>query len=179
MGNSHSHKRNPQTHTQANLISRINLGCHSFDSLTTIDHEKATLDDRPVSSADDHCHCLSKKRSQVGLSHKRSAPLLPVLRTPASLPPSLPPAIYHSALQNISIQGCVKDYQTFLADFPEYRLTWILDALRRSDFQRLDNAGETYVDYMGGALYPESLLHLHTDFLSHAIMGNTHSASNP
>ena len=61
----------------------------------------------------------------------------------------------------------------------EYRLTWTLDALRRSDFQRIDSAGETYVDYMGGALYPEGLLHVHTDLLRQAIMGNTHSASNP
>ncbi|KAH9920973.1 pyridoxal phosphate-dependent transferase [Fomitopsis serialis] len=42
--------------------------------------------------------------------------------------------------------------------FPEYQLTWILDALRRSDFSRLDRSGETYVDYMGGSLYPESLI---------------------
>ncbi|KAL1751506.1 pyridoxal phosphate-dependent transferase [Schizophyllum commune] len=61
----------------------------------------------------------------------------------------------------------------------EYRLTWTLDALRRSDFQRIDSAGETYVDYMGGALYPEGLLHVHIDLLRQVIMGNTHSASNP
>lgn len=60
----------------------------------------------------------------------------------------------------------------------EYRLTWILDTLRRSDFARLERAGETYVDYMGGALYPESLVRIHTNFLNCNILGNTHSVSN-
>lgn len=60
----------------------------------------------------------------------------------------------------------------------EYRLTWILDTLRRTDFARLERAGETYVDYMGGALYPESLVRIHTNFLNCNILGNTHSVSN-
>jgi molybdenum cofactor sulfurtransferase len=69
-------------------------------------------------------------------------------------------------------------YQVFLKAFPEYQLTWILDTLRRTDFTRLDHANETYVDYMGGALYPESLIRVHTSFLSGNILGNTHSVSN-
>jgi hypothetical protein len=68
-------------------------------------------------------------------------------------------------------------YQAFLNVYPEYQLTWILDNLRRTDFARLDRNGETYVDFMGGALYPESLIHVHTDFLSRSILGNTHSVS--
>ena len=60
----------------------------------------------------------------------------------------------------------------------EYRLTWILDTLRRTDYTRLERTGETYVDYMGGALYPESLIRVHTDFLSRSVLGNTHSVSN-
>lgn len=46
------------------------------------------------------------------------------------------------------------------------------------DFARLAEGGETYVDYMGGAIYPESLVKKHGDFLSHNILGNTHSVSN-
>lgn len=34
------------------------------------------------------------------------------------------------------------------------------------------------MDFMGGSLYPESLIHVHTDFLSRSILGNTHSVSN-
>ncbi|KAG5653791.1 hypothetical protein H0H81_010461 [Sphagnurus paluster] len=60
----------------------------------------------------------------------------------------------------------------------EYRSTWILDTLRRTDYARLERSGETYVDFMGGALYPESLIKVHTDFLSRSVMGNTHSVSN-
>ncbi|PCH36630.1 PLP-dependent transferase [Wolfiporia cocos MD-104 SS10] len=69
-------------------------------------------------------------------------------------------------------------YKAFLKEFPEYQLTWILDALRRSDFSRLDHNRETYVDYMGGSLYPESLIRVHTGFLQRNILGNTHSVSN-
>jgi len=60
----------------------------------------------------------------------------------------------------------------------EYQLTWILDTLRRTDYTRLEHSGETYVDYMGGALYPESLIRVHTDFLNRSVLGNTHSVSN-
>ncbi|KAK0195963.1 pyridoxal phosphate-dependent transferase [Armillaria mellea] len=31
---------------------------------------------------------------------------------------------------------------------------------------------------MGGAIYPESLIHAHTDFLHRSVLGNTHSVSN-
>ncbi|KAF4598833.1 hypothetical protein EYR38_007241 [Pleurotus pulmonarius] len=69
-------------------------------------------------------------------------------------------------------------YNYFLRAFPEYQLTWILDTLRRTDYSRLERNGETYVDYMGGALYPESLIRVHTSFLNDHILGNTHSVSN-
>jgi molybdenum cofactor sulfurtransferase len=69
-------------------------------------------------------------------------------------------------------------YDAFLKMFPEYRRTWIMDTLRRTDFARLDSTGETYVDYMGGSLYPESLIRVHTAFLNTHVLGNTHSVSN-
>ncbi|KAJ7099316.1 pyridoxal phosphate-dependent transferase [Mycena belliarum] len=68
-------------------------------------------------------------------------------------------------------------YQEFLEVFPEYRLTWIVDALRRSDYGRLEASGETYVDYMGGAIYSEGLVRAHTEFLTRSLLGNTHSIS--
>lgn len=69
-------------------------------------------------------------------------------------------------------------YSAFLKSFPEYQSTWILDTLRRTDFARLDRTGETYVDYMGGAQHPESLVRVHSAFLTESVMGNTHSVSN-
>ncbi|KAJ7156257.1 PLP-dependent transferase [Mycena filopes] len=81
-------------------------------------------------------------------------------------------------------------YKAFLASYPAYKLTWILDTLRRTDYARLSSSsgvefneqgggeGETYVDYMGGALYPESLVRVHAEFLTRGVLGNTHSVSN-
>ncbi|KAJ6534016.1 PLP-dependent transferase [Mycena vulgaris] len=88
-------------------------------------------------------------------------------------------ATYAPAQDNISGAATIA-YQEFLSTFPvtEYRLTWIIDTLRRSDYGRLETTGETYVDYMGGAIYPESLIRVHTEFLNRSILGNTHSVSN-
>lgn len=47
----------------------------------------------------------------------------------------------------------------------EYCATFAIDELRRTDYRRLTASGETYVDWMGGALYPERLVHAHADFL--------------
>ncbi|OSX61812.1 hypothetical protein POSPLADRAFT_1170423 [Postia placenta MAD-698-R-SB12] len=91
-----------------------------------------------------------------------------------------PPPLYAYSASAIDIleDSASAAYKTFLKEYPEYQLTWILDALRRSDFSRLDRSGETYVDYMGGSLYPESLIRVHTGFLHRNILGNTHSVSN-
>ena len=69
------------------------------------------------------------------------------------------------------------DYRQFVSTHPEYKLTWPLDNLRNSDYARLELAEECYVDYMGAALYPESLIRMHSNTLSRSIMGNTHSMS--
>ncbi|EIN06432.1 PLP-dependent transferase [Punctularia strigosozonata HHB-11173 SS5] len=69
-------------------------------------------------------------------------------------------------------------YDAFLKEFPEFRLTWTLDALRQAEFSRLDRTGEVYVDYMGGSLYPESLVRAQASFLHNHVLGNTHSVNN-
>ncbi|KAJ7727536.1 PLP-dependent transferase [Mycena maculata] len=69
-------------------------------------------------------------------------------------------------------------HQSVADDHGEYKLTWILDTLRRSDYGRLDSTSETYLDYMGGALYPEGLIRVHTELLGSRVLGNTHSVSN-
>ena len=93
---------------------------------------------------------------------------------------SLPPPLYDERLVTA---GLVKGdsataYKSFLRQHPEYKLTWLLDSLRKSDFKRLEKSGEVYVDYMGGSLYPESLVRMHSTFLQENVLGNTHSASN-
>lgn len=74
-------------------------------------------------------------------------------------------------------QNSTFDYRQFVLTYPEYKLTWPLDNLRKSDYARLELAEECYVDYMGAALYPESLIRVHSNTLSRSIMGNTHSMS--
>lgn len=91
-----------------------------------------------------------------------------------------PPPLYAYSTSAVDIleDAAATAYKSFLKEYPDYQLTWILDALRRSDFSRLDRSGETYVDYMGGSLYPESLIRVHTGFLHRNILGNTHSINN-
>ncbi|KAI0326066.1 PLP-dependent transferase [Cubamyces sp. BRFM 1775] len=90
-----------------------------------------------------------------------------------------PPPLYAISTTPDIIEDAAADaYKAFLKEYPQYQLTWILDALRRCDFARLDRSGETYVDYMGGSLYPESLIRVHNGFLQRSILGNTHSVSN-
>ena len=88
-----------------------------------------------------------------------------------------PPPLYGSS-PDLTEGDANLAFKAFIKEYPEYHLTWILDALRRSDFSRLDRSGETYVDYMGGSLYPESLVRVHTAFLQRHVLGNTHSVNN-
>jgi len=93
---------------------------------------------------------------------------------------SLPPPLYGEGLVTADlVQGdTATAYKSFLRQHPEYKLTWLLDSLRKSDFKRLDKSGEVYIDYMGGSLYPESLVRMHSTFLQENVLGNTHSVSN-
>jgi molybdenum cofactor sulfurtransferase len=47
--------------------------------------------------------------------------------------------------------------------------------LRASEFSRLDACGQVYLDYTGSALFPESLVRRHTEFLTGCVLGNPHS----
>jgi selenocysteine lyase/cysteine desulfurase len=50
--------------------------------------------------------------------------------------------------------------------------------LRSREFARLDACGSVYLDYTGSALYAESHLRAHEEFLKHHVLGNPHS-ENP
>jgi selenocysteine lyase/cysteine desulfurase len=50
--------------------------------------------------------------------------------------------------------------------------------LRKREFARLDACGSAYLDYTGSALYAESHLRAHEQFLEHHVLGNPHS-ENP
>ncbi|MCG6990015.1 MAG: aminotransferase class V-fold PLP-dependent enzyme [Gemmatimonadetes bacterium] len=52
------------------------------------------------------------------------------------------------------------------------------DALRSSEFRRLDEGGHVYLDYTGSGLYGESQLRSEQELLRHHVLGNPHS-ENP
>ena len=50
--------------------------------------------------------------------------------------------------------------------------------LRAREFGRLDASGHAYLDFTGGALFPQSLVDAHTTMLRTSVLGNPH-AENP
>jgi len=65
----------------------------------------------------------------------------------------------------------------FVARFPGYKQTSLLDELRATEYRRLDDSGQVYLDYTGGSLYAESQLQKHFDLLRSGVLGNPHSAN--
>jgi selenocysteine lyase/cysteine desulfurase len=53
--------------------------------------------------------------------------------------------------------------------------TAVLDALRRSEYARLDAGGHVYLDYTGAGLYADSQLSEHLELLRRNVFGNPHS----
>ncbi len=69
-------------------------------------------------------------------------------------------------------------FQSFLTQFPAYHATATLDALRATEYGRLDRLGHVYLDYTGGGLYAEAQLRDHLALLANNVFGNPHS-NNP
>lgn len=67
--------------------------------------------------------------------------------------------------------------QAFLARYPEYQQTALLDELRRTGYSRLDATHHAYLDYTGGGLYTEAQVAEHLELLRQNIFGNPHSAN--
>jgi selenocysteine lyase/cysteine desulfurase len=68
-------------------------------------------------------------------------------------------------------------YQAFLDSHPEFAATSAIDALRVSDYGRLDAGQHVYLDYTGGGLAAESQIRRHADQLCEQVFGNPHSGS--
>ena len=71
-----------------------------------------------------------------------------------------------------------KAYADFQRAWPTYRSTAQLDALRATEYARLDRLGHVYLDYTGGGLYAEAQLRQHHELLADNVFGNPHS-NNP
>lgn len=69
-------------------------------------------------------------------------------------------------------------FVAFRRAHPSYDETARLDALRASEYGRLDRLGHVYLDYTGGGLYAETQVRQHLALLSAQVLGNPHS-SNP
>jgi selenocysteine lyase/cysteine desulfurase len=69
-------------------------------------------------------------------------------------------------------------FSAFRRAYPAFDSTSRLDELRASDYKRLDEQGQIYLDYTGGGLYAESQLRAHLEMLSRKVFGNPHS-DNP
>ena len=122
------------------------------------------------------CDCIAP--------HDYWQPPLPPSPTKTLVPISLPIVLLPSPTAGLlPASAPTKPTQTdlaylrFLRDYPQYSSSWHVDALRHSEYSRLPE-DETYVDYMGGALYPASLISVHAEFLQSSVLGNTHSESS-
>jgi selenocysteine lyase/cysteine desulfurase len=66
----------------------------------------------------------------------------------------------------------------FSAHYPSYAATAAIDRLRATEYRRLDDLGQVYLDYTGGSLFAESQLEEHMHLLRSGVFGNPHS-NNP
>src|SRR3954469_23933621 len=71
-----------------------------------------------------------------------------------------------------------EEYDCFIEKYPAYAATASLDKLRSTDYARLDEQKQVYLDYTGGGLYSASQIQQHSEMLTRGIYGNPHS-SNP
>ena len=67
---------------------------------------------------------------------------------------------------------------TFRQTYPTFANTSLLDELRTTEYARLDEQEQVYLDYTGGGLYAESQLREHMELLQRNVFGNPHS-TNP
>ncbi|MBI5943743.1 MAG: aminotransferase class V-fold PLP-dependent enzyme [Chloroflexi bacterium] len=70
------------------------------------------------------------------------------------------------------------EFETFLERYPTFTKTESIDALRKTDYARLDRGEHVYLDYTGGGIYAESQIQKHQQLLRDHVFGNPHS-SNP
>ena len=70
-------------------------------------------------------------------------------------------------------------YAAFLERYPAYAGTSALDELRSSEFGRLDEHGQVYLDYTGAGLHAARQIERHRAWLTSGVFGNPHSQHRP
>ena len=69
-------------------------------------------------------------------------------------------------------------YKRFIQSYPTYETTAVLDRLRATEYTRLDQTKQIYLDYTGGGMHAEKQLRQHMTLLGSHVFGNPHS-NNP
>src|SRR5579872_4725629 len=96
-----------------------------------------------------------------------------------SISPDIPVHGVHSSSDPANAPASLAQAEaTFRRYFPAYARTCAPDALRATEYARLDRAGHVYLDYTGGGLYADSQVRAHTELLLGNVFGNPHS-TNP
>ena len=93
------------------------------------------------------------------------------LRDPSGLPAStdgLPASTEHDG---------PADPVGFLAAYPGYPSTAVLDRLRATEYSYLDAGGHVYLDYTGAGLPAQAQLSTHAERIRSGCFGNPHSAN--
>lgn len=67
--------------------------------------------------------------------------------------------------------------ETFRKAYPGFETTRLLDDLRRTEYRRLDEQNQVYLDYTGGGLYADFQLREHMALLGNGVFGNPHSGN--
>ena len=75
-------------------------------------------------------------------------------------------------------RGLRAAHDDFARRFPTFDPDGTFDELRRTEYGRLDDQDQVYLDYTGGGLYADSQLTAHLDLLRTRVLGNPHS-NNP
>jgi molybdenum cofactor sulfurtransferase len=78
------------------------------------------------------------------------------------------PTHYSSAQMDIAEKA-------FRDAYPDFNSTSILDELRATEYNRLDESKHIYLDYTGGGLYADCQIRDHMELLRSNVFGNPHS----
>ncbi len=66
-------------------------------------------------------------------------------------------------------------FAAFKQTYPAFETTHSLDEVRATEYARLDETNQIYLDYTGGGLYADSQLRQHMALLQNNVFGNPHS----
>lgn len=87
------------------------------------------------------------------------------------------PNLENGMLQSYGNRMRAQQPPAFLAAYPGYRDTAVLDELRASEYSYLDAGGHNYLDYTGAGLPARAQISAHAARMSEGCFGNPHSES--